>query len=137
MQLIQYFFLSNFCLNMFGASLCPSLGEQDRVLPHMVFCTGFAGCGCAELGRKVCALCEIYCSHSAHSSRPSSTQPQPAKPVQNTICGNILSCYPDDGHNDARNMSRKTLNNKRQINCILLLSLSSPYVHDARSQEPK
>ena len=25
----------------------------------------------------------------------------------------------------------------RQISCILLVSLSSPYVHDARSQEPK
>ena len=23
---------------MFRASLCPSSGEQDRVLPHMVFC---------------------------------------------------------------------------------------------------
>jgi len=27
--------------------------------------------------------------------------------------------------------------NKHQINCILLVSLSSPYVHDARSQGPK
>jgi len=27
--------------------------------------------------------------------------------------------------------------NKQQISCILLVSLSSPYVHDARSQEPK
>ena len=27
--------------------------------------------------------------------------------------------------------------NKHQISCILLVSLSSPYVHDARSQEPK
>jgi len=28
----------------------------------MVFCTGCAGCGCVELGRKLCALCEAYCS---------------------------------------------------------------------------
>ena len=28
------------------------------------------------------------------------------------------------------------LDNKHQISCILLVSLSSPYVHDARSQEP-
>ena len=27
--------------------------------------------------------------------------------------------------------------NKHQISCILLVSLSSPYVHDARPQEPK
>ena len=44
---------------MFRASLCPSSGEQDRVLLHMVFCTGCAGCGCVELGRKLCALCEV------------------------------------------------------------------------------
>jgi len=38
MQLI-WCLLSNFYLNMFRASLCPSAGEQDRVLLHMVFCT--------------------------------------------------------------------------------------------------
>ena len=61
MQLIRYL-LWNFYLNMFRASLGPSSGEQDRVLPHMVFCTGCAGCGCVELRRKLCALCESYCS---------------------------------------------------------------------------
>jgi len=35
----QYF------LNMFRASLCPSSGEQDRVLLHVVCCAGSAGCG--------------------------------------------------------------------------------------------
>jgi len=59
MQLI-WFLLSNFYINIFQASLCPSSGEQDRVLLHMVFCTGCAGCGCVELGRKLCALCEVY-----------------------------------------------------------------------------
>jgi len=34
---------------MFRASLCPSSGEQDWVLPHMVFCTGCAGCDCVDL----------------------------------------------------------------------------------------
>ena len=61
MQLIRCL-LSNFYLNMFRASLCPSSGERDSVLLHMVFCTGCAGCGCVELGRKLCALCEGYCS---------------------------------------------------------------------------
>jgi len=59
MQLIRCL-LSNFYLNMFWASLCPSSGEQYRVLLHMVFCTGCAGCGCVELGRKLCALCAGY-----------------------------------------------------------------------------
>jgi len=68
---------------MFRAPLCPSSGEQDRVLLHMVFYTDCAGCGCVELGRKLCA-----------------------QPVQNTICSKTRSCSPDNGHNDARNMLR-------------------------------
>ena len=58
MQLI-WCLLSNFYLDMFWASLCPSSGEQDRLLPHMVLCAG-----CVELG---CKLCD-----SAHSLQPSS-----------------------------------------------------------------
>jgi hypothetical protein len=55
MQLILCL-LSNFYLNMFRASLCPSSGEQECALPHMVFCTGNVGYGCVELGRELCAL---------------------------------------------------------------------------------
>jgi len=33
---------------MFRASLYPSSGKQDRVLLHIVFCTGCAGCGCVH-----------------------------------------------------------------------------------------
>jgi len=44
---------------MFRTSLCPSSGEQDRVLLHMVFCTGCDDCGCVELGRRLCALCTV------------------------------------------------------------------------------
>ena len=40
---------------MFRASLCPSSGEQECALPHVVFCTGSDGCGCVELGRELCA----------------------------------------------------------------------------------
>ena len=50
MQLI-WCLLSNFYLNMFRASLCPSSGEQECALPHMVFWTGCEDCGCVELGR--------------------------------------------------------------------------------------
>ena len=35
-----------------------------------------------------------------------STQPQPAQPVQNTICSNKRSCSPDDGLNDVRSILR-------------------------------
>jgi len=134
MQLIRCL-LSSVYLNMFRTPLCPSSGEQDRVLPHMVFCTGCAGCGCVKLRRQLCALCE-----GAHSSRCSSTRPQPTtdyNPRQNNICSITRSCSPDDGHNGARNMLRQTFDNKHRISCILLVSPSSPYVHDARSQEPK
>ena len=61
---------------MFRASLCPSSGEQDCVLPHMVFCTGCAGRGCVELGRELCALCEGYCS----------TRPAPHNHGQHNQC---------------------------------------------------
>jgi len=64
MQLIGYL-LSNLYLNMFRASLCPSSGEQDHLLLHMVFCTGCAGCGCVELGRKLCAKPSINTSKYA------------------------------------------------------------------------
>ena len=52
------------------------------------------------------------------------------------------SLYPssgehDDEHNDARNMLRQKFDNKYRINCILLVSLSSHYVYDARSKETK
>ena len=46
-------FLSNNYLNIFRASLCPPSGEQECALPHMLFCTGCAGCGCVELGREL------------------------------------------------------------------------------------
>ena len=49
----------------------------------------------------------------------------PLVTVQNTICGSAHYCSPDDGHNDARNMLR-SFDNKYQISCILLVSLSSP-----------
>ena len=51
-----------------------------------------------------CVKVAVRLSHSTHSSRLSSTQPQPAQTVQNTICGSTQSCSPEDGHNDARNM---------------------------------
>jgi len=53
---------------MFRTSLCPLSGEQDRVLLHMVFCTGCAGCGCVELGRKLCALCAPQLTTQLHKT---------------------------------------------------------------------
>ena len=58
MQLI-WCLLSNFYLNMFRASLCPSSGEQECAPPYMVFCTGSVGCGCVELGRELCTLWKL------------------------------------------------------------------------------
>jgi len=52
---------------MFRASLCPSSAEQNRVLLHVVFCSGCAVCGSVELGRRLCALCEGYCSNRQHN----------------------------------------------------------------------
>ena len=59
-------FINKLYLNMFRASLCPSSGEQECALPHMVFCTGCDGCGCVELGCKLCASIPAPHSHSHH-----------------------------------------------------------------------
>ena len=72
---------------MFRASLCPSSGEQECALPHIVFCTACVGWGYVELGRCLYALYTLC------------KQPQPSQPVQNTICSSAHSCSPDDGHN--------------------------------------
>ena len=70
MQLIRYL-LSNFYLNLFRASLCPSSGEQDRVLLHMFFCTGCAGGGCVGLGRKLCrTVSKLHTVHTAYDPAP-------------------------------------------------------------------
>ena len=57
--------------------------------------------------------------------------------MQNTIRSYTQSCSTEDGLNIARNMLIYKFDNKHQISCIFLVSLSSSYVHDLRSQEPK
>ena len=74
MQLI-WCLLSNFYLIMFRASSCPSSGERECALPHMVFCTGCDGCGCVELWCELCALkvtvrTVTFTVHAAHSPAP-------------------------------------------------------------------
>jgi len=80
MQLV-WCLLSNFSLKMFRASLCPSSGEQDRVLLCIVFCTGCAGCGCVELGRQLCAQSNSN-FHTVHTARDPAPHNQSAQPVQ-------------------------------------------------------
>jgi len=48
----------------------------------------------------------LHTVHKAYDPDPHNHSPQPAQPVQNTICSNTRSCSPDDGHNDDRNMLR-------------------------------
>jgi hypothetical protein len=106
MQLI-WCLLSNFYLNMFRSSLCPSSEEQEYALPHMVFCTVSDGCGCVELGRELCAHTLVLLTMGIM---------MPETCWDKSLIINIrlvASCW------------------------SLSLSLSSPYVHDARSQEPK
>ena len=94
---------------MFRASLCPSSGEQDRVVLHMVFCTGCAGCGCVELGRKLCVLCKVYCSYSTQYTQLTTQLTWWDKSLIIKI-GLVASCW---------------------------FTSLYPTFHDARSQEPK
>jgi hypothetical protein len=95
---------------------CPSLhaeGLKVCVLLCLVLYTGDTVPNDAE-GNTYLSLCRFLFLFDSlwvdqklsHSLRPSCTQPQPAQPVQNTICNNTRPCSPDDGHNDARNMLR-------------------------------
>ena len=56
---------------MFRASLCPSSGEQECALPHMVFCTGCDCCSCVELGRELCALSKLLFDYAHHQENKS------------------------------------------------------------------
>ena len=66
-------FISVVYRNMFRGSLRPSSGEQDCVLPHMVFCTGCASCGRVEMGRKLGALCATCCTVQYSTTNAAST----------------------------------------------------------------
>jgi len=77
----------------------------------------------------VVSCVHLHTVHTAHDTAPHNhTKPQPTQTVQNTTCGSTRSCSPDDGHNDVRNMLRWKFDNKYRICCILLVSVSSPYV---------
>jgi hypothetical protein len=88
--------LSTVYLNMFLATLCPSSGEKDCEMPHVVLNAGCACRGRAEQGRELSALTES-CFSKNHTI---------AHPVLNTTGGVSHSCSPDGGHNSARNMLR-------------------------------
>jgi len=120
MQLIRCL-LSNFYLNMFRASLCPSSGEQDRILLHMVFCTGCAGCGCVELGRKLCAPH----NHSHHNQ---------CRTPYAVIHGLVLLMM--DIMMPETCWDRSLIINVGLVAFCWFISLR-PSLHDARSQEPK
>jgi len=124
MQLIRCL-LSHFYLNMFRASLCPSSGEQDRVLLHMVFCTGCAGCGCVEL----------HTVHTAYDPSPHNhNQHSQCRTPYTVIHGPVLlmmgimvpeTCW-----------DRSLIINIGLVASCWFISLH-PTFHDARSQEPK
>jgi len=66
------------------------------MLLHMVFSTAYAGWNLGEPGSRPCALCRL----------------QPAHPMLKTICSNVRSSAPEDGHNDAQNMLSLWIINK-------------------------
>jgi len=138
MQLIRYL-LSNFYLNMLRASLCPSSREQDRVLLHMVLCIGCAGC--VELGRKLCALFDGYCSnsnlqtvHKVHPAPHNYSQHKQCRTPYAVIHGLVLLMT-------GIMMPETCWDTSLILNIGLVAScwfiFLHPVFHDARSQEPK
>ena len=83
-------FIINFCLNMFRTSLCPSSGEQR---PCVTAC-GVLRWFCWMWLVAVVGRCVVGCEHCSH-------------PTTHAVTHGL--CSPEDGHNDARNMSRQKL----------------------------
>jgi len=142
MQLIRLLLLSNFYLNMFRASLCPSSSEQDRVFLHMVFCTGCAGCDCVELGRKLCALCEGYCSNSNLHTVHTAYDPAAHNHSQHNQCRTPYAIIHGLVLLTMGIMMPETCCGRSLIIIIGLVASCwfislHPAFHDARSQEPK
>jgi len=80
------------------SAICEYIGEvidEVRLGCSIVSCYEYSG--------------EFLTHSCAHSSRRSSTRPQPTTaytPRQSTAWSRTRSNSPDDGHNDARNMLR-------------------------------
>jgi len=137
MQLI-WCLLSNFYLNMFRASLCPSSEEQECAQPHMVFCTGCDGCGCVELGRELCALWRLlFDLHTLHTAYV----PAPHNHSQHNQCRTPYAAVHSLVLLMMGIMMPETCWDKSLIINIRLVAscwlISSPCVHVAGSQEPK
>ena len=120
---------------MFRASLCPSSGEQECALPRMVFWTVSDDCGCVELGRKLCALWRSqFTVHTAYVPAPHNHshhyQCRTPYAAMHTLVLLMMGIM----------MPETCWDKSLIINIGLVASycfLSSIYVHDARSQEPK
>ena len=67
---------------MVRASLCPSSGEQECALPHMVFCTGCDGCGCVEL----CAVWKLLFDSTVTSTVHTVRVPAPHNHSHHNQC---------------------------------------------------
>ena len=110
MQLI-WCLLSNFYLYMFRASLCPSSGEQECALPHMVFCT-------LRLSRTVTFTVHTACVPAPHNHSHHCQCGTPYAAVHTIVLLMMGIMMPETCWDK--------FDNKHQISCILLVSLSSP-----------
>jgi len=90
-------FITNFCLNMFRASLCPSSGEQRQCVTAYGVLRWFCWMWLVAVVGRCVVGCETQCS-----------------------------CSPEDGHNDARNMlGQKLIINIWLLHLVGFLSLHS------------
>jgi len=111
---------------MLRASLCPSSGEQDRVLRHMVFCTVCAGCGCVALGHTVHTACDpAPHNHSQHN------QCRIPYAVTHSLVLLMMGIKMSETCLD-----RSLIINIGLVASCLFISLR-PTFYDARSREPK
>jgi len=95
----------SFCSSTCFVHICPSSGTLDVELQHMVFCTEFVdGWWSWEPLLRSCVQCG-WCRatrhhpHRTHDLHSGSQDHHPSTNwVQKTICCNLTSSAPDDGH---------------------------------------
>ena len=113
---------------MLRASLCPSSGEQECALPHMVFCTGAVKVT-VRLSRTVTFTVLTACVPAPHNHSHHNQCRTPYAAVHTLVLLMMGIMMPEAC------WVKSLIINIRLV--VLLVSLSSPYVHDARSHEPK
>jgi len=106
--------------------------QENKTVYYCIWCSALVvqavvGCGCVELRHELCVLCDGYCSTQC-TQLMTQLHTTTANHSQHNQCRIPYAVIHESCSPDARNMLRLKFDNKHRISCILLVSLSSPYI---------